>query len=234
MTQTDDFYDPPFGQARAKQVFHLLHHPPWSENFRAGVEGALERDRNPKFGKSKVKNGTFYPRAVHAKPPLSTVRPQVQATGAPHSFRVQIRLNSSMLESEKSFSKGDTPVKVTGEVTGLSKGLHGFHVHEFGDNTNGCTSAGPHFNPHGKDHAGPTDSDRHVGDLGNIEAGANGVAKVNITDSLISLTGAHNIIGRTVVVHADQDDLGKGGHELSKTTGNAGARSACGVIGITK
>uniref|UniRef100_A0A7R9JG05 Superoxide dismutase [Cu-Zn] n=2 Tax=Timema TaxID=61471 RepID=A0A7R9JG05_TIMCA len=144
-----------------------------------------------------------------------------------HSFLRHCQLTGVLLQ-------GDKPVKVTGEVTGLSKGLHGFHVHEFGDNTNGCTSAGPHFNPHGKDHAGPTDSDRHVGDLGNIEAGVNGVAKVNITDSVISLTGSHSIIGRTVVVHADQDDLGKGGHELSKTTGNAGARSACGVIGITK
>uniref|UniRef100_A0A7R9DDB4 Superoxide dismutase [Cu-Zn] n=2 Tax=Timema TaxID=61471 RepID=A0A7R9DDB4_TIMCR len=144
-------------------------------------------------------------------------------------------LNGEVVKGTVYFEQeGDKPVKVTGEVTGLSKGLHGFHVHEFGDNTNGCTSAGPHFNPHGKDHAGPTDSDRHVGDLGNIEAGANGVAKVNITDSVISLTGSHSIIGRTVVVHADQDDLGKGGHELSKTTGNAGARSACGVIGITK
>jgi len=126
------------------------------------------------------------------------------------------------------------PVKVTGEVSGLKKGLHGFHIHEFGDNTNGCTSAGPHFNPLGKEHGGPTDEVRHVGDLGNVEAGADGVAKVNISDKQIQLQGAHNIIGRTLVVHADPDDLGKGGHELSKTTGNAGGRLACGVIGITK
>ncbi|XP_033215059.1 superoxide dismutase [Cu-Zn] [Belonocnema kinseyi] len=131
-------------------------------------------------------------------------------------------------------TKDSEPVKVTGEITGLKKGLHGFHIHEFGDNTNGCTSAGPHFNPSGKEHGGPTDDVRHVGDLGNVEAGDNGVAKVNITDKQIQLKGANNIIGRTLVVHADPDDFGKGGHELSKTTGNAGARLACGVIGITK
>ncbi|XP_012260875.1 superoxide dismutase [Cu-Zn] [Athalia rosae] len=127
-----------------------------------------------------------------------------------------------------------SPVKVTGEVTGLQPGLHGFHIHEFGDNTNGCTSAGPHFNPFSKEHGGPDASVRHVGDLGNVEAGKDGVAKVNITDKQIQLLGQHNIIGRTLVVHADPDDLGLGGHELSKTTGNAGGRLACGVIGITK
>lgn len=147
-------------------------------------------------------------------------------------------------------------MKVTGEVTGLAKGLHGFHVHEFGDNTNGmhfrrvcnritsvmciiwcligCISAGPHFNPLSKTHGGPSDEERHVGDLGNLTAGDDGKAPVDITDSLITLSGAHSIIGRTVVVHADPDDLGKGGHELSPTTGNAGARVACGVIGIAK
>ncbi|XP_048766647.1 uncharacterized protein LOC125673840 [Ostrea edulis] len=127
-----------------------------------------------------------------------------------------------------------SPVTLTGEISGLAPGQHGFHVHQFGDNTNGCISAGAHFNPFNKEHGAPEDTDRHVGDLGNVGAGEDGIAKVNITDKMINLAGPQSIIGRTMVIHADIDDLGKGGHELSKTTGNAGGRLACGVIGITK
>jgi len=130
--------------------------------------------------------------------------------------------------------KHDGPVTLKGEISGLAPGEHGFHVHEFGDNTNGCTSAGPHFNPSGKTHGAPTDEERHAGDLGNVTAGADGVAHINITDKLLTLVGPHSIIGRTMVVHEAVDDLGRGGHELSKTTGNAGGRLACGVIGISK
>ncbi|CAG9135377.1 unnamed protein product [Plutella xylostella] len=130
-------------------------------------------------------------------------------------------------------SNATAPVTVSGEITGLSKGKHGFHIHEFGDNTNGCTSAGAHFNPLQQTHGAPGDAVRHVGDLGNVESDG-GVTKVCIQDKQISLTGEHSIVGRTLVVHADPDDLGAGGHELSKTTGNAGARIACGVIGLAK
>ena len=64
----------------------------------------------------------------------------------------------------------------------------------------GCTSAGSHFNPYGKQHGGPDDENRHAGDLGNIIAGSDGEATVDITDQQIPLVGENNIIGRSVVV----------------------------------
>uniref|UniRef100_A0A6M2D332 superoxide dismutase n=2 Tax=Rhipicephalus microplus TaxID=6941 RepID=A0A6M2D332_RHIMP len=123
-------------------------------------------------------------------------------------------------------------VVITGEITGLQPGAHGLHVHAYGDLTNGCNSTKGHFNPMHKDHGGPEDRERHVGDLGNIKAEADGKARVYITDSMISLIGHHNIIGRAMVVHANPDDLGKGGTNDSKTSGSAGPRLACCVIGF--
>ncbi|KAH8952422.1 hypothetical protein BDL97_09G084100 [Sphagnum fallax] len=128
--------------------------------------------------------------------------------------------------------EGEGPTSVTGKVEGLKPGKHGFHVHALGDTTNGCLSTGPHFNPNNAEHGAPEDTTRHAGDLGNVTAGEDGVAEISVKDIQIPLIGANSIIGRAVVVHADPDDLGKGGHELSKSTGNAGGRLACGVIGF--
>ncbi|XP_058002777.1 superoxide dismutase [Cu-Zn] isoform X1 [Hevea brasiliensis] len=134
--------------------------------------------------------------------------------------------------------EGDGPTTVTGSVSGLKPGLHGFHVHTFGDTTNGCLSTGIvnwqglHFNPASKDHGGPEDENRHAGDLGNVNVGDDGTANFTIVDKHIPLSGPHSIAGRSVVFHEGRDDLGKGGHELSKITGNAGDRIACGIIGL--
>ncbi|KAJ0967235.1 hypothetical protein J5N97_024152 [Dioscorea zingiberensis] len=126
---------------------------------------------------------------------------------------------------------GPTTVKV--RVTGLTPGSHGFHLHEFGDTTNGCISTGAHFNPNNMTHGAPEDEVRHAGDLGNIVANSDGVAEATIVDNQIPLSGPNAVVGRAFVVHELEDDLGKGGHELSLTTGNAGGRLACGVVGLT-
>ena len=79
-------------------------------------------------------------------------------------------------------------------------------------------------------HGGPDDEIKHVGDLGNVEVSGNGTAEGEIISTAVKLFGPDSVVGRSFMVHADPDDLGKGGHELSLTTGNAGARIACGKI----
>ncbi|KAJ4386880.1 Superoxide dismutase [Cu-Zn] [Gnomoniopsis sp. IMI 355080] len=126
------------------------------------------------------------------------------------------------------------PTTVSWDITGHDANAErGMHIHTFGDNTNGCTSAGPHFNPHNKTHGAPSDENRHVGDLGNITTDAQGNSKGSVQDKHIKLIGPESVVGRTVVVHSGTDDLGKGGNEESLKTGNAGTRPACGVIGIS-
>lgn len=142
--------------------------------------------------------------------------------------------NNPNIQGQISFSQpnGFGPVTVTGTIKGLSQGQHGLHIHEYGDVSNGCVSAGSHFNPDGLQHGAPTDVNRHVGDLGNVNADSSGNANINIQDSKISLNGPYSIIGRAMVIHEKADDLGQGGDEESKKTGNAGSRLACGIIGV--
>jgi len=112
---------------------------------------------------------------------------------------------------------------------------HGIHIHEAGDLSDNCMGACGHFNPYGKKHGGPGSSERHVGDLGNIRFDSKGVANFVMEDSLVKLRGTKaNVIGRSLVIHEDPDDLGMGGHSDSLTTGHAGKRITCAIIGYSK
>ena len=120
-------------------------------------------------------------------------------------------------------------VEITGRIAGLEPGKHGFHVHQYGDLTNLDTgdSAGGHYNPTDMPHGRPEAEERHVGDLGNIEANQSGVAEINMRDDVIRLNGPHSIVGRALVVHAKAD-------EFTQPSGDAGDRVALGVIGIAQ
>ena len=98
--------------------------------------------------------------------------------------------------------------------------------------TKGCITAGPHYNPYHQTHGGPRDFIRHVGDLGNLLADKEGIAETCIMDRMVTLFGVNSVLGRSIVVHKKEDDLGRGGDEESLKTGNAGARLACGVIAL--
>lgn len=123
------------------------------------------------------------------------------------------------------FTEVEGGVEVQADFEGVPGGEHGFHIHEVGDCSSGDgKSARGHFNPDGYAHAGRDAEQRHVGDLGNITADANGVAKADFTDRVLSFDGAHSILGRGVILHAAADDM------TSQPTGAAGARISCGVI----
>ncbi|UCF40674.1 MAG: superoxide dismutase family protein [Gemmatimonadota bacterium] len=125
------------------------------------------------------------------------------------------------------FVATDSGILVRADLTGLPPGEHGIHIHELGDcSAPDGTSAGGHFNPDDSPHGAPDDQSRHVGDLGNLTADDAGLARYERTDARIALGGHHSIVGRAVIVHAGADDL------VSQPTGSAGARAACGVIGI--
>lgn len=127
------------------------------------------------------------------------------------------------------FTKVDGGVKIVADVTGLKPGEHGFHVHEFGDcSSPDATSAGGHFNPGHMQHGAPDATIRHAGDFGNLVADASGKAHYERVDTVISLDRADSIVGYAVIVHEKVDDL------KTQPTGNAGARVACGVIGVAK
>lgn len=120
-------------------------------------------------------------------------------------------------------------VHVIATIHGLTPGKHGFHIHKYGDcgGENG-TCAGDHFNPTNAPHGAPTDKHVHVGDLGNVIADEHGTAVYDEINHHITLSGPHSIIGRSIIVHQDPDDL------TSQPTGNSGNRIGCGVIGISK
>jgi len=129
--------------------------------------------------------------------------------------------------------KATGPVSITGQLKKVTPNSdRGFHIHELGDATNGCMSSAGHYNPEGKLHGSPLDSNRHIGDLGNVRSDGSGLVDLEIIDSKISLNGPYSIIGRSVVIHEGTDDLGKGNNEDSSKTGNAGGRAGCAVIGI--
>ena len=112
----------------------------------------------------------------------------------------------------------------------IKPGLHGLHVHKCGDLTSGCESTCSHYNPDGNVHGGPHGKNRHRGDLGNIQVLECGKCNDVFTASI----NVDEIIGRGLILHEDEDDLGHGENEESKKTGNAGRRIACGVIGLVE
>ena len=128
------------------------------------------------------------------------------------------------------FSVVDQQVRIVADIEGLPPNTkHGFHIHEYGDcSAPDGNSAGGHYNPQDAPHGLPPAAERHAGDLGNLEADADGKAHYELTVDNIMIAGPHNpVLGRSIIIHGKEDDGGQ-------PTGNAGPRIGYGVIGIAK
>ena len=127
------------------------------------------------------------------------------------------------------FTSGADGTKVVVDITGLTPGKHGLHIHEKGDcSAPDASSAGAHFNPLHSHHGGTDTPERHAGDFGNITADASGKVHLEMKDKNLKLSGPDSVLGRSVVVHEKEDDL------KTDPSGNSGARVACGVIEAAK
>lgn len=155
--------------------------------------------------------------------PVQQNTPEIElATAVIHST------DGNSAEGVITFTQVNDGIRVQATINGLSAdGVHGFHIHEYGDcRADDGTSAGGHYNPQDMDHGAPTDSERHVGDLGNLTADGDGTATVDYVDPVLSFSGTNSILGYGVIVHAGEDDF------VTQPTGDAGGRIGCGVIGV--
>jgi Cu-Zn family superoxide dismutase len=118
-------------------------------------------------------------------------------------------------------------VLVAGNVTSLGLGAHGIHIHSIGKCEPPFTSAGPHFNPLGKQHGFENPHGPHLGDLPNIDTPAAGTLRFEVLVPGVTLKGANALLdkgGASIVVHAARDDY------RTDPAGDSGSRIACGVI----
>lgn len=121
----------------------------------------------------------------------------------------------------------DGSVEVEVDLTGVPPGVHGFHVHAFGNCGDDGNAAGGHFNPMSMPHAAPDAASHHAGDFGNVTAAANGEVHTRFTTRSITVSeGERSAVGKAVILHANPDDL------TTQPTGNAGGRIACGVVAL--
>ncbi len=156
-----------------------------------------------------------------------TTEPAEEAPGVTHAVALLIPTEGNAVSGTVTFIRSDDGIAIVANVSGLTPGHHGFHIHQYGDcSAPDGTSAGGHYNPHADAHGGPQAEQRHVGDMGNLIAGEDGMGTLEYTDSTVSFEGENSILGRGVIVHAGEDDL------TTQPTGAAGARVACGVIGV--
>ena len=139
--------------------------------------------------------------------------------------------NDSGVTGVAVFTQNDDQITLTAEIQGASPGLHAIHIHANGDcSAPDGTSAGGHWNPTSVAHGKWGEGEFHLGDIGNITVGENGMGSITLTTDLWEIgTGSDvDVVGKGIIVHAGADDF------TSQPSGAAGARIGCGVIVLSE
>ncbi|WP_420454600.1 superoxide dismutase family protein [Rubrivirga sp.] len=163
--------------------------------------------------------------------PVADAVAEIVPSGPDRAVAQIAEVDGSGVSGSVEFIDLDDAVEIRYNLSGLSAGMHGFHVHQTGDCGPDSTgtpagAAGGHLNPLASPHGAPSARpvQRHAGDLGNVEADASGRAVGVRVDSVLAFDGPTSFLGKAMLVHGGEDDL------ASQPSGDAGARVGCGVI----
>ena len=149
--------------------------------------------------------------------------------GSENAAVAELKNTSGQSVGTARFTQAGNVVRILLEASGLPPGPHGVHVHAVGKcDPPDFTSAGPHFNPTGKQHGALNPQGSHAGDLPNLTVAPDGNGRMETTTEQLSLgtgpTSVWDADGSALIVHATADDF------KTDPTGNSGARIACGVL----
>ena len=127
------------------------------------------------------------------------------------------------------FTQGaDGKVQLNVQVKGISPGLHGIHIHQYGTCSPTFAAAGGHYNPLDRHHGLDNPKGPHAGDLPNLIINSDGAGTLKTTTDRVTLTPGRTSLfngnGTSLVIHAKPDD------QKTDPSGNSGDRIACGVI----
>jgi Cu-Zn family superoxide dismutase len=158
----------------------------------------------------------------------STAQAEAQAQAQAAPAVIEIRKADGSLAARAMVWQDRAGIEVRVQAAGLPAGHYGVHVHAVGRcEVPAFTSAGPHWNPTGRQHGSLNPAGHHLGDLPNLDVDAMGDGRLEFTIAGGTASGADGLFdadGASLVIHAGPDDY------RTDPSGNSGARLACGVL----